>query len=76
MLARKSGGQAWFPKFETAYRDIARAVFLTLQHQYRLVYESALPRDRKFHQIRVEAFRLSNDRRQDFKVRVREGWRR
>lgn len=76
MLARKSGGQAWFPKFETAYRDIARAVFLTLQHQYRLVYEPALPKDGKFHPLRVEAFRLIDDKRHDYRVRVREGWRR
>lgn len=76
MLARRSGGQAWFPKFETAYRDIARAVFTTLAHQYRLVYETSLPRDRKFHRLRVEAFQITDDKRRDFRVRVREGWRR
>jgi len=76
MLARKSGGQAWFPRFETAYPDIARAAFLTLEHQYRLLYESALPRDRKFHRLRVEAFQITDDGRRDFRVRVREGWRR
>jgi len=76
MLARKSGGQAWFPKFETAYRDITRAVFLTLQNQYRLVYQTSLPRDRKFHRLRVEAFQITDDQRKDFRVRVREGWRR
>ncbi len=76
MLARKSGGQAWFPKFETAYRDIARAVFTTLANQYRLVYETTLPRDRKFHRLRVEAFQITDDKRRDFRVRVREGWRR
>jgi VWFA-related protein len=76
MLARKSGGQAWFPKFETAYRDIARTVFLMLENQYRLVYETSLPRDRKFHRLRVEAYQISDDKRKDFRVRVREGWRR
>lgn len=76
MLARKSGGQAWFPKFETAYRDVARAVFTTLENQYRLVYETSLPRDRKFHRLRVEAFQITDDKRRDFRVRVREGWRR
>jgi len=76
MLARKSGGQAWFPKFETAYRDIARAVFLTLANQYKLVYQTSLPRDRKFHRLRVEAFQITDDKRRDYRVRVREGWRR
>ncbi len=76
MLARKSGGQAWFPKFETAYRDVARAVFTTLENQYRLVKETSLPRDRKFHRLRVEAFQIADDKPRDFRVRVPEGWRR
>lgn len=76
MLARKSGGQAWFPRFETAYPDIARAAFLTLEHQYRLVYETTLPRDGKFHRLRVEAFQVTDGKRREFRVRVREGWRR
>lgn len=75
MLADKSGGQAWFPRFETAYRDAMRGIMQSLASQYRLVYESSVPRDGKFHQIKVEAFQVVNDRREDFKVRVRDGWR-
>jgi len=76
MLADKSGGQAFFPRFETAYRDIMQNVFLTLQHQYRMVYESRTPADKKFHRLKLEAFQLTGDKRKDYKVRVREGWRR
>jgi hypothetical protein len=46
-----------------------------LEHQYKLVYESQLPRDGKFHKIKVEAFRVEDDKRQNYKVRVRDGWR-
>ncbi|HXG34992.1 MAG TPA: VWA domain-containing protein [Bryobacteraceae bacterium] len=75
MLADKSGGQAWFPRFETAYRDAMRGIMQSLAAQYRLVYESTVPRDGRFHKIKVEAFQVVNDRREDFRVRAREGWR-
>ncbi len=76
MLADKSGGQAFFPRFETAYRDIMQNVFLVLNHQYRIVYESRIPADNKFHRLKLEAFQLTGDKRKDYKVRVRDGWRR
>ena len=46
-----------------------------LEQQYKLVYDSQLPRDGKFHKIKLEAFQILDDKRQDYKVRVREGWR-
>lgn len=75
MLADKSGGQAWFPKLEGAYPDIMKGIMQDLAKQYRLEYESRAPAGHKFHNIRVEAFRILDDQRQDFKVRAREGWR-
>ncbi|GAB4111074.1 MAG: hypothetical protein Kow001_12240 [Acidobacteriota bacterium] len=75
MLARKSGGQAFFPRFEAAYLDIARSVIATLQFQYRLQYESGVRPDNKFHRLKLEAFQMTDGKRRDFKVRVREGWR-
>ncbi len=75
MLANKSGGQAWFPRFAQAFPDIMKGIMQMLENQYKLVYNSRVPRDGKFHEIRVEAFRLANDQREDFEVRVREGWR-
>ena len=47
----------------------------TLAHQYRLVYESRIPDDGKFHKIKLEAFQVIEDQRNDFRVRVRDGWR-
>jgi VWFA-related protein len=76
MLARKSGGQAFFPRFESAYGDVTRTLALILEHQYRLVYDSLLPPDGKFHRLKLEAFQLIGDKRRDYTVRIREGWRR
>ncbi len=75
MLAKKSGGQAFFPLFETAYRDVMRGVVLTLEHQYRIVYDSEIPADGKFHRLKLEAFQSVDDKRRDYTVRIREGWR-
>lgn len=76
MLASKSGGQAFFPRFETAYKDIARSIVLMLQQQYRITYDSAAAADGRFHRLKLEAFQIAGDKRRDYKARVREGWRR
>jgi VWFA-related protein len=75
MLARKSGGQAFFPRFGAAYQHIAKSVVVTLQFQYHIRYESGVRPDKKFHRLRLEAFQMTDGKRRDFKVRVREGWR-
>ncbi len=75
MLADKSGGQAWFPRFEAAFQSVLQGVMQMLQFQYKMVYESQIPLDGKFHKIKVEAFQVVDDKRHDYKVRVREGWR-
>lgn len=74
MLAKKTGGQAFFPRFETAYRDIARTIFTMLACQYRLLYDSRVRPDRRFHRLKLEAFD-PNDPAKQYTVRVREGWR-
>lgn len=76
MLADTSGGEAWFPRFEGAFDDVMKGIMQTIKHQYRLVYESRIPRDRKLHRIKLEAFHVADDRREDFNVRAREGFRR
>jgi VWFA-related protein len=70
-----SGGDAWFPDESGAYYDIVKDIMQTLANQYRLVYTPEVPADGKLHKITVNAFRVINDRREDFKVRVRKGWR-
>jgi len=75
MLADKSGGQAWFPRFAQAFPETMQAVMQMIEFQYRMVYESQVPRDGRFHKIKVESFTMRDDQRIDYKVRVREGWR-
>lgn len=75
MLASKTGGFAWFPNHSGAFPDVMQGIMQSIATQYRLVYENATPRSGKLRKIRVEAFRIVNDQREDFKVLVREGWR-
>jgi len=74
MLAKKTGGQAFFPRFEAAYRDIARTIFAMLASQYRILYESRVRPDNRFHRLKLEAFDPQDPKKQ-YTVRVREGWR-
>ncbi len=73
MLADKSGGQAWFPRFTSAFPPLMRAVVQILQHQYRLVYSPAVVRDGKFHKIRLKVTGVEGQGK--LKVRIRKGWR-
>ena len=75
MLAEKSGGFAWFPNQVGAFPDVIHGAMQSVETQYRLVYQSPIRPAGKFHKIKVEAFRIVNDKREDFKVLVRSGWR-
>ena len=76
MLSEKSGGDAWFPDFETVFHDAMEGVMQDLATQYKLVVKGAIPSDGRLHKIKVEAFTITNEKRKNFKVRVREGVRR
>ena len=76
MLAKKSGGEAWFPNFGKGFDDAMEGVMQDLTTQYKLVVNGAIPDDDRFHKIKVEAFTVTNDKRQNFTARVREGFRR
>jgi hypothetical protein len=75
MLADKSGGFAWFPNHFNAFPDVMLGIMQSVATQYRLVYDTTVRGSGRFHKIKVEAFRIVNDKREDFKVLVREGWR-
>jgi hypothetical protein len=75
MLADESSGEAWFPKFESAFTGVMQGVFQSFDSQYRLLYTPQVPANQKFYKIKVEAFHVVNGKRQDFKVRARAGWR-
>jgi VWFA-related protein len=75
MLANKSGGIAWFPNHFNAFPDVMLGIMQSVATQYRLVYVTTARSSGKFHKIKVEAFRVVNNKHEDFKVLVREGWR-
>jgi VWFA-related protein len=75
MLADKSGGVAWFPRHFNAFPDVMQGIMQSIATQYRLVYDTTARGSGKFHKIKVEALRVVDDKREDFKVLVREGWR-
>lgn len=76
MLSGKSGGDVWFPDFETVFHNAIEGVMQDLATQYKLVVKGAIPSDGRLHKIKVEAFTITNDKRKNFNVRVREGVRR
>ncbi len=75
MLAQKSGGFAWFPNHFNAFPDVMQGIMQSIATQYRLCYEPPVRNAGKFQKVKVEAFRIVNDKRENFKVLVREGWR-
>ena len=75
MLAHKSGGFAWFPNHSNAFPDVMGGIMQSIATQYRLVYEPPVRSSGKFQKIKVEAFRIVNDKRENSRVLVREGWR-
>jgi VWFA-related protein len=75
MLAGKTGGFAWFPSQFNGFPDVMQGIMQSIATQYRLVYDAPSNGSDKFHTVKVEAFRVVNDKREDFKVLVRDGWR-
>jgi hypothetical protein len=63
-------------RFRTVFHDAMVGVMQDLATQYKIVVKRAIPADGRLHKVRVEAFTITNDKRNDFKVRVREGVRR
>ena len=74
-LAEKTGGPAWFPRFETAFLAVIKGIMQALARQYRLVHVSKVPSRSEFCKISLEAVVAANDQREELDVRVREGWR-
>ena len=75
MLASKSGGFAWFPRMSQAFHEVMEGIMQSVAAQYRIVYDTKIKGGGKFRKIKVEAFQVVNDKRENFKVLVREGWR-
>jgi VWFA-related protein len=74
-LGECTGGFAWFPTHVNGFPDAVLGVMQSIGAQYRLVYQRPTRVSGKFHKLKVEAFRIVDDKREDFKVLVRSGWR-
>lgn len=75
MLAGKTGGFAWFPRMPNAFPDVMQGIMQSIATQYRIDYVTAARGSGKVRKIKMEAFRVIDDKREDFNVLVREGWR-
>ncbi len=77
-FARKTGGEAYFPKFISEYPSIFKNISLYLRYQYTLAYrpENQNLKDEK-RKIKVEAFAdIDHDGKPDkLKVRCKESYR-
>lgn len=74
-LGECSGGYAWFPAHVNGLPDAMLGVMQSIGAQYRVLYERPGRVSGKFHKLKVEAFRIVDDKRENFKVLVRSGWR-
>lgn len=75
MLGDKTGGYAWIPNHVYGFLSAMEGVHQSVAMQYRLLYGSKARGSGKLRKIKVEAFRVVDDKREDFRVRAREGWR-
>jgi hypothetical protein len=75
MLAERSGGKWFCPACEADYADSMRDTMSTLDKQYTVEYRRPGPPGPGFLKLKVEAFEVNDDVREDFRVRVRPGWR-
>jgi VWFA-related protein len=74
MLADKTGGEAWFPNMDVGFRDAMKGLMQDLSTQYRIVLKD-IASDGRLHKIKVEAFTVTDDKRKNLKVRVRDSIR-
>jgi VWFA-related protein len=76
MMAQQTGGKYFCPLCDADYVASMRETLATLdEKQYTVEYRRPAGLKPGFHKLRVEAFQLIGDRRENFTVRAREGWR-
>lgn len=74
-VVRRTGGELYCPDCEQGYATAIEEILDTLDRDYRVSYRLDTTPSPGFARLKVQAFRLDDDRRTDFKVRTRDGWR-
>jgi VWFA-related protein len=76
MMAQQTGGKYFCPLCDADYVASMRETLATLdEKQYTVEYRRPAGLKPGFYKVKVEAFQLIGDYREDFTVRAREGWR-
>jgi len=74
-IADRSGGDFYCPNCEAGYRTAIEEIVDSLESYYRVSYRRATPPNWGFAKLRVTSFRIDDDVRYDYRVKVRPGWR-
>lgn len=75
-IAERSGGELHCPNCEAGYRTAVEQVLAELDRFFRVEYRPAATTETGFRKLRVEAYRLDDDVRTDYRVTARPGLRR
>jgi hypothetical protein len=67
-IAERSGGERYCPNCEAGYRTAVEEILDSLATFYRLQYDSEDASKEEAVKLRVEAFRLNDDVRRDYRV--------
>jgi len=74
-VTRRTGGELYCPDCEQAYATAIEEILDALDRDYRIAYRLDKSPSTGFARLKVQAFRLDDDERTDFRVHVRDGWR-
>jgi VWFA-related protein len=74
-FSSRTGGKAWFPRWQAEYAGIMQQVGVELRNQYSLAYQSTNPnKDGKFRKIKVEVVDENGVLVKNLNVRAKEGY--
>ena len=74
-MSRQSGGEFFCPNCEVGYKTAVEEILESLERFYRVSYARQAAPSSGFAKLRVEAFRIEDDERRDYRVVARPGWR-
>jgi Ca-activated chloride channel family protein len=74
-FASRTGGKAWFPRWQAEYLNIMQQVGVSLRNQYSLGYQSTNPnKDGKFRKIKVDVVDESGTVVKNLAIQAKEGY--